>query len=293
MIRTGESNFFVEATAIRGSATPHVLFEIFSFGFLAAVTCCVSSYLEYRFNTRLRLEVGWFELAGAAISLLLMLRTNSGYERWWEARKLWGGIVNQSRNLVIGGVAYGPSGDWRERYRSWVATFPYAACASLRGEPLPARVSELIGAEAVARLECAAHGPSEVAREIAALLSEARRRNELEELQFAQLDRERAQLIDHIGGCERILRSPLPRVYSIKIRRLIALFLATVPLVLLHRLKAEWLVPVVTMLVAYPMVSLDRIGYELQNPFDPRGLAPLPLEDICAGIDRVVMNLSP
>lgn len=290
-VKSGRS-FFVEATAIRGSATPHVLFEIACFGLLATATCCASFFIEQRFQVRLGLEVGWFELASAAVSLLLVLRTNSGYERWWEARRLWGGIVNQSRNLAISATAYGPTdAAWRERFLAWVVAFPYVACASLRAERSPDHVAELIGAEAGTRLELASHRPSAVALELAEMLQEARRDHDMDPWAFAQVDRERAQLIDHIGGCERILKSPLPLVYSIKIRRLIALLLATLPLVLLHRLSADWLVPLVTMMVAYPMVSLDRIGYELQYPFQSHGLAPLPLEDICAGIESAVRGL--
>ena len=91
-----------------------------------------------------------------------------------------------------------------------------------------------------------------------------------------QVDRERAALIDHIGACERILKTPLPLVYAIKIRRFIALFLLTLPFALLHRINGDWLVPFITMMVAYPLMSLDQIGIELQNPFSKANLSHLP-----------------
>lgn len=287
------SRFFTEAFSLRGSATLHVLPEIFAFGGLAAVTCLASWFFETRYGFRLKLEVGWFEVAGAAVSLLLVLRTNGGYDRWWEARKLWGGIVNQVRNLTIGAVAYGPAdAEWRAQLAGWAAAFPYATIASLRGGSLSSRVAELVGPENCERLARAEHKPSFVALELAHLLRTACREHGMDRWAFAQLDRERALLIDHIGGCERILKSPLPIVYSIKVRRLIALFLATLPLVLLHKLSADGLVPIVTMLVAYPLISLDRIGYELQDPFSLDGLSPLPLEVITATIDRNVHGLA-
>ncbi len=74
---------------------------------------------------------------------------------------------------------------------------------------------------------------------------------------FLQLDRERAALIDHIGACERILKTPLPLVYAIKIRRFIALFLLTLPFALLHRMNGDWLVPFITMMVAYPLIGVS------------------------------------
>ena len=102
----------------------------------------------------------------------------------------------------------------------------------------------------------------------------------METFAFIQVDRERALLIDHIGACERILKTPLPRIYSIKIRRFVLLFLLTLPLALLHRFDAGWFIPLITMLVAYPLLSLDQIGIELENPFSTSNLSHLPLDDI-------------
>ena len=83
---------------------------------------------------------------------------------------------------------------------------------------------------------------------------------------FHQAERERATLIDHIGACERILKTPLPRAYSIKIRRFMVLFLVTLTFALLPKFQSDWLVPPFLMLVAYPVLAVDLIGVELQNP---------------------------
>src|SRR4051812_37792761 len=101
--------FWRDAFALEGSITPHVLANVLVFGLIATAVCVADWLLERRYGIAVGLEVAPFEIAGAALGLLLILRTNAGYERWWEARKLWGAIVNQSRNLVIGGLAYGPA----------------------------------------------------------------------------------------------------------------------------------------------------------------------------------------
>lgn len=113
----------------------------------------------------------------------------------------------------------------------------------------------------------------------------------MDRFSFLQIDRERASLIDHVGACERILRTPLPIVYAIKIRRFIALFLLTLPFALLHRMNTEWLVPLITMMVAYPLLALDQIGVELQNPFSKANLNHLPLGEISANIERNLREL--
>jgi len=81
-------------------------------------------------------------------------------------------------------------------------------------------------------------------------------------------------------------------VYAIKVRQFIALFLLTLPLSLLHRLESDWLIPLITMVVAYPLVALDQISVELQNPFSNLNLSHLPLDDLSATIERNVTALS-
>jgi ion channel-forming bestrophin family protein len=286
------SRFWREAFALHGSVTPIVLPHIAIFGASAALITFGSLVCEEYCGLKWAVEVAPLEIAGAALGLLLILRTNSGYDRWWEARKLWGGIVNQSRNTAISGVAYGPQDrQWQDEFLRWVAAFPHIAKNSLRGDPPSPEVARLLGSDETRRIENSGHMPSYVARRIALLLRDARD-NGLDAYAFLQIDKERATLIDHIGACERILKTPLPKVYSIKIRRFISLFLLTLPFALIHRLQGEWLVPVVTMLVAYPLISLDQIGVELQNPFSKEHLGHLPLDEIATNIERNIFGLT-
>jgi putative membrane protein len=230
--------------------------------------------------------------AGAVLGALLVFRTNAGYDRWWEARKLWGGIVNQSRNLAISALSYGPAGaEWKDNFVRWAASFAHVSRATLRGDSMPREVVGLVGSPAAEQITAAGHWPSFVALRLGKLLCAARDSSQLDGFAFLQLDKERATLIDHIGGCERILKTPLARVYSIKIRRFIAIFLLTLPFALLHRTTSDWLVPIITMLVAYPLLSLDQIGMELQNPFKTSNLGHLPLEDISNTIEGNLLGL--
>jgi putative membrane protein len=279
--------FWREAVALQGAATYRTLPSVLAFGLIAAAFCAFSWLLERWFQVRFVLEVAPYEIAGGVLGLELVLRTNAGYERWWEARKLWGGIVNQSRNLAIGALAYGPPDPaWREEIVRWAAVFPHVARLSLRGERPGAEIADLVGPDGAGEVAAADHMPSFVALKLADLLREACNRLGMDRLAFLQVDRERALLIDHLGGCERILKTPLPLAHSIKIRRFLLLFLLTLPLALLHRLEGVWLIPVLTMLVAYPLLSLDQIGVELENPFSTRSLNHLPLDDISATIEQ-------
>ncbi|QDT57341.1 Bestrophin, RFP-TM, chloride channel [Caulifigura coniformis] len=286
-------SYWLDAFTLRGSVTPHVASVVVTFGILSMGICSLSWLAENTIGHRLALQDAPYEIAGAVLGLLLVFRTNAGYDRWWEARKLWGGIVNQSRNLAISGLTYGPTdADWRRRFIAWTAAFPHVARNSLRGDSVPAEVNLLLGPQNARQLEECEHMPSLVSLRIALLLREANERHQMDRFSFLRVDHERAELINHIGACERILRTPLPRVYAIKVRQFITLFLLTLPLSLLHRLETDWLIPLITMVVAYPLVALDQISVELQNPFNNLNLNHLPLDDIAAMIERNVTSLS-
>src|SRR5947208_459732 len=133
---------------------------------------------------------------------------------------------------------------------------------ALHGEPPSPEVAALVGPGGAARIGASAHMPSFVALRLADLLREACEALGMDRFAFLQMDRERAALIDHVGACERILKTPLPQVFAIKVRQFIAMFLLVLPFALLHRMECDWLIPPVTMLAAYPLIALDQIGVE-------------------------------
>ncbi|MBS1955215.1 MAG: hypothetical protein JST89_13595 [Cyanobacteria bacterium SZAS-4] len=285
--------FWRHAFAIKGSITPHVMPNVAFMGLFATAVCLGSWFIWKYFGLKIGLTVAPYELIGAALGLLLVLRTNGGYERWWEARKLWGGIVNQCRNLAIDAAVYGPKDSrWQADFRNLIAAFPYIAGANLRNQKPPKQVSHLLGDSVAEQLGNTVHMPSSIVAAMAKMLQEARDEFSMDGFSFIQIDRERATLIEHIGACERIKNTPLPLAYSIKIRRFIATFLLTLPFALIHDVGNNWLVPLITMLVAYPLFALDQLGVELQNPFDSKNLSHLPLDDISDTVEKNVLTLS-
>ena len=278
------SLFWREVFALNGSVTPYIKLRVLGFVSFAAVVWCVSAYTEFETG----LAVAPYEIVGVVLALLLVLRTNSGYDRWYEGRKLWGGIVNQSRNLAAIGLTYGPDDPrWRDRFTRWVAAFSHVSRHSLRGERDLEDMRDLVG-EDTDRIAAAQHMPLFVAGQLAQMLRDAVRQNQLDRFAFIQAEKERAQLIDHVGACERILKTPLAQVFSIKIRRFLFLYLAALPIAIVD--KTGLSTPLVMLLVAYPLLSLDQIGIELQNPFSKRRLSHLPLEDICNTIEGNVLG---
>jgi putative membrane protein len=287
-IMSKEPQFWADAFRLSGSATPLVLPRA---AFVALFAVVVTAVDRNASVPNVGIEITPFEVAGAALGVFLVLRTNAGYDRWWEGRKLWGGIVNQSRNLVIAALSYGPADPpWRDRLVRRAAAFCHAARLSLRGQPEDPALRALLDPDDAARVRSASHSPSAVARLIGESLREGTGRFGMDGFALLRADDERARLIDHVGGCERIMKTPLPLAYRIEIRRFLLLFLGSLPFALVWRVG--WLTPLVTFLVAFPLLAIDRIGTELQSPFATDSLNHLPLDDICATIENDLRSLA-
>jgi putative membrane protein len=278
--------FWTEIFQIDGSATPFVLRRTLVFGLIALLVTVVEKFTVLT----VAVPLTPYEVLGVALGALLVLRTNAGYERWWEARKLWGGIINQSRNLAIQALAHGPDDpEWRRRVVCWIAAFAHVSRQSLRNERSLPELVPLIGEVKTERIASVDHMPTAVAIALGSILRGAVENLGMERFAFLRAEEERAKLIDHYGGCERILKTPLPVAYSIQVRQFVFVFLVTLPFGILATL--DWLTPVVTMLVAYPILALDEIGVQLQNPFSRAHLNHLPLDEICQGLERNLLAL--
>lgn len=299
-------SYWLGTFVLSRSVAPRILVDVLLFGALSTITIVAVNYLSRAWSVSLAIPARPFEVAGAVLGLLLVLRLNAGYDRWWEARKLWGGIINQSRNLAIVGLAYGPDDPrWQSQFVRWTAAFPHVARRSLRGEKHFPELANLLDEPSVALLSKSDHMPDFVATRIAMMLAEGRRMG-MDGFGFSHAEEQRARLVDCMGGCERILNTPFPRAGAIQVRQFIFIFLATLPFAILNDFESDllstiwgdksgdrrfWLVPFFVMVLAYMLLALDRIGMELQNPFDTLRVDFLPLDDICTTIERNLMEL--
>jgi ion channel-forming bestrophin family protein len=278
-------SFLSTALAIHGSVTPRVIPRV-----LAAAVYALFVYGLGQFIPHAILPMTPFEYSGAVLALILVLRVNAGHDRWWEARKIWGSIVNQSRNLAISSYAYGYDShrSIAKELVAWVAAWPYVMKDSLRKSTSLDKIDALLGRPETDRIRKAQHMPTYVGFRIAAFLNELKSSG-MSPLAFHRCESERSALIDAIGACERIRNTRMPYVLAIKSRRFILLFLLLMPLALIDR-AGLW-TPLVVALAAYPMFSLDEIGAELQNPFSLNNLSHLPLDGICDNIAANVLAL--
>ena len=277
--REEHSNFLLGALAWRGSVSPRILKTVL----ISTCYALILAIIDIYYHELPHLSVTPFEYTGAVLGLVLVFRTNAGYDRWWEARRLWGSIVNQSRNSFIMVANYGTNNpQWQRAMNKWLISFSFATKESLRGQKNFSDIADILSEAEITQLKNAAHAPLFVTNEIAALLNQAHQQYIMDKMLLIELEKHRGLLIDYLGSCERILKTPMPLVYAIKIRRFILTYLLLLPFSLIDEIGLMS-APVVG-LVAYPLLSLDRIGLELQNPFSKKSLSHLPLETICQTI---------
>ena len=278
-------SFMAAALAWQGSVTPIVLPRVLCAAFYAVIVCGILSYAP-----QFHVPITPFEYSGAVLALILVLRVNAGHDRWWEARKLWGNIVNQSRNLAVVVSSYGSSNKLLvDHMIKLIALWPHVMRESLRGERNLTRVERIAGSATTEAIVGSQHMPLYVGSMIAKGLHELSKQG-MNAMAFLRAESERSQLLDAIGACERILNTRMPLALVIKTRRFLLLFLMLLPFALAERV--EYFTPLIVALASYPLFSLDEIGAQLQNPFSRHNLSHLPLDTICDTIADNVLALS-
>lgn len=280
------TSFIKNALTFKGSVTPRVFKKVF---YIFAYACLVS--LIHYYVQSFSIPIGPFEYAGLMLGLILVFRINNGYDRWWEARKIWGSIVNSSCNLaiIVNNYIASNNSDRAAKITSYLIAMPYLIKNRLRNDNSIAEISKIIDPICRDYLLSKKNYPLILSSIIANELLQAKNNNELDSFAFLKAEEQRALLIDCLGACERILKTPIPFVMAVKARRFILIFLLALPLALID--ISVLIAPLITALVAYAIFSIDQIGYELQAPFSLNSLSHLPLDEICHSIKNNIIDV--
>jgi ion channel-forming bestrophin family protein len=229
-------------------------------------------------------------LVGTSLGLLLVFRTNASYDRFWEGRKLWGGIVNETRNLARQAASWLPADrDLANQTIRWTIAYAYSTMSRLRGgsPDLGPMQSHLPAAEATSVLS-SNHVPLAVLCRITDIIRMARERNVIDSHQMQCMDQNVQSLTGYCGACERIRSTPLPFAYAVHLRRALMVYCFTLPFALVDRFGLVT-IPV-TLVVAYILFGIEEIGVEIEDPFG-EDTNDLPLEKICATIEQNLLEL--
>ncbi len=230
-------------------------------------------------------------LLGFAISMLLVFRTNTAYDRWWEGRKLWGALVNNSRNLAMKLETILPEGDEKNRtfFRKSIPAFASALHHHLHKEQTRLELFEdEENRHIFQRIDWEKHVPNQVALLMYRQVQQLYREGVLTAEQLLFLNAELQSFTDICGACERIKNTPIPFSYSVFIKKFIFFYVMTLPFGFVFQL-GFYAIPV-TAFVFYVLASLELIAEEIEDPFGGDA-NDVPTETLARNIHRHVGEL--
>jgi ion channel-forming bestrophin family protein len=282
------SNWFKIALKVKGSVIPTIVSRVFWCGMFGLFVSILSE---------LKVPVGAKSLAGVVpsivLGLLLVFRTNTAYERFWEGRKAWGTIVNNIRNLSRSiWVAIAETEPMHRREKEQILyllmAFAIATKLHLRSQSIDDRLSKIISPLQLIKLQTINNPPLEIVFWIGDYLQSKHEQGQISLYQMIDMQNILNSLVDMLGACERILRTPMPMAYAIHLKQLLLLYCLLLPFQVVDELQ-WWTAPAVA-LVSFTLFGIEAIGVEIENPFgtDPNDL---PLDAICDTIQRNIDDL--
>jgi putative membrane protein len=245
------------------------------------------------FNTKLSLPIMPLTLLGSALIVLISFRNSSAYNRWWEARTLWGLLVNASRSYarqvltLIDDVGDDVNPVKATLLRRHVA---YVNClaAHVRHIPCPPEVAAFISAEEFERRDSTNNFSNDILTGSATLLAREYKAGRLDSIRLARLESTLVDISNCQGGMERIANTPLPYPYVYFPRLFITVFCLIVPVGLVDSL--EWFTPLASTVVGFMLLAIERIGTDLQSPFRVSE-HQIQMDSLCENIERNLQSM--
>lgn len=231
--------------------------------YAAAVAFLELNVLHLSQNSELKQIIVVHTTLGFVISLLLVFRTNTAYDRWWEGRRLWGSLVNNSRNLALKLDAILPASETsaREYFRLMIPNYAFSLKNHLRSTYKAEEMETVPGFTP----DTAKHVPNQIAAHIFAKIHTLYRQQLITGDQLITINPELQSFTDICGACERIKNTPIPFSYSIFIKKFIFFYVMTLPLGYVFTLG--YLIIPVVVFIFYVLASLELIAEEIEDPF--------------------------
>jgi putative membrane protein len=223
-------------------------------------------------------------LLGFVISLLLAYRTNTAYDRWWEGRRMWGGLVNSSRNLVIKLSVILKDETDRVYFRKMIPGYASILQKHLNDSDTAKQLFDDVDLE----IDHHKHRPNQVAKILFQKVNDLYVSKKITGDQLIVLNNELQSLTDICGACERIKNTPIPYSYSAFIKKFIFIYVLTLPFAYVFIL-GYFVIPVVVF-IFYVLASLELIAEEIEDPFGTDD-NDLPTKKIAENIKKHIEEL--
>lgn len=281
-------NWFSDLSHLARSWTMvRILRSVFGIGLYTFIVCVVVEY--FGLYSSILMNTSIFSLLGVILSIFLVFRTNASYDRWWEARKQWGALVNNTRNLAIYVDSMFPENDSEVRrfMAKYIANFCLALVEHLRQG---VKTEELIYLTAEERAAYARrnHIPNYIAQLIFERIARAHRDGAINEGDYINIKAQHQSLLDILGACERIKKTPIPFSYAVYLKIFITIYGLLLPFALVT--SFFYLTIPLVMFIFFALLGVELLGEEIEDPF---GLDcnDLPTGDIAHTIKQNVFEI--
>ncbi len=240
------------------------------------------------FGEKIPLNASLLTLFGFTLAIFVGFRNTASYERFKEARFLWGNALIASRSLMSQTLCYLPGHSMTVPTANMLVACVYALKHELRGTDPREDLVRLLGAEQADALCKKNYQPIAVLHALRERLTQLNDSGALSDARFWTLDVQFNELGKVIGGCERIASTPIPFAYSVLLHRTVCTYCMLLPFGLVD--STEFFTPLLCVFLSYTLIALEAIADEIADPF---GLAPnaLALDSVARGIERSVYEL--
>ena len=255
------------------------------------VVGCFTAAVEYIMHEIIKLEyegtIAFHSILGIILGLFLVIRTNTAYDRWWEGRKLWGALVNDSRNLAIKISTFIPNSEDQKFFRTALPNLVFSMKEHLR-DSIKIGEMEFNDIEMKNAVIKGKHRPNIINRMMLKRIQLIRDKGEITQEQFFVLDKEMKGFTDIIGACERIKSTPIPYSYSMFIKKFIFFYINSLPFAVVWQF-GYWSILIVVV-IFYFLFSIELIAEEIEDPFGT-DINDLPLDEMAVKIRNNVREI--
>ncbi|MDY3307209.1 bestrophin family ion channel [Psychrobacter sanguinis] len=289
MIVLQKPNAFKILFTLRGSIIPHIYRQVLFIILMSTIISAVQHWIPSSFSSY---SAAPLTLLGIALSLFLGFRNNASYQRWWEARILWGQLVYESRSFTRQVMSFvddkAESGLEVQRTMVNLAiAFTHALRHRLRNTSPWQDVDKFIPPEHYVSARQAGNLPEYILRLLGQQLKQCRQKNLTSDLMIQNMDERLTSLTVVLSACERIHNTPLPLAYTLLVHRTTYLYCFMLPFGLATSLG--WVTPLVCGVIAYTFFGLDALNEEIADPFG-EAANHLPLTTLSRMIERNLLE---
>jgi len=243
------------------------------------------------FSFKIPLNPAPLTLFGFVLALFLGFRNNVSYERFWEGRKLWGALLNTSRSLTrqvltLGNIKNDTS---VTEFIDLLSSFIFALKHQLRGTDPYEDLKDRLDGKKWETVLAAKYKPAVIMKLMADWVREAKEGGRIDSIQQARFDENLDKLSDIVGGCERIVSTPIPYSYRVLLHRTVYIYCSLLPFGLVDTLG--WFMPLIVVFVAYTFVAFEAIADEIEEPFGTEA-NDLALNSMCEMINATIHEMA-